>query len=229
MHSISKEDWGITDYKDAWDKQERIFAHNLERKLQSAKEPTDYVPENRFIFCEHPHVYTIGRHGVEQNMLLSENQLNNIGATYYHIDRGGDITYHGPGQIVGYPLLDLEDLHLSIKEYVFCIEEMVIRTLLSYNIRSERLQGATGVWLDAKKNRARKICAIGIRASRHLTMHGFALNVNTDLEYFSYINPCGFKDKDVTSIAHELGKQIDMDAVKTELFQHFTEIVKNKT
>lgn len=228
MHSVFREDWGITDYKEAWTKQEQIFAHNLERKLQSNKGQTNYIPENRFVFCEHPHVYTIGRHGGEQNMLLSEKQLEKIGATHYHIDRGGDITYHGPGQIVGYPLLDLEDLHLSIKEYVFCIEETVIRTLHSYGLFTERLQGATGVWLDAKKSTARKICAIGIRASRHLTMHGFALNVNTDLAYFSYINPCGFTDKGVTSIANEIGKPVDMGAVKAKLFQQFSDIINSR-
>lgn len=229
MQTILQEDWGVMDYHAAWTKQEEIFARNLQRKLKPETFSSGYLPENRFVFCEHPHVYTIGKHGGEQNMLLSKQQLTTIHASYYHINRGGDVTYHGPGQIVGYPLLDLEDLHLSLKDYVFCIEEMVIRTLRSYHLHAERLQGATGVWLDAHRCDARKICAIGIRASRHLTMHGFALNVNTDLKYFSYINPCGFIDKGVTSIAKETGKTIDLKEVKNKLFHHFIEIIEAKS
>ena len=169
--------------------------------------------ENRIIFCEHPHVYTLGRSGKENNMLLTEEQLQKIGATFYHIDRGGDITYHGPGQLVCYPIINLEDYHLGLKEYVHLLEEVVIDVCASYGITAGRLNGATGVWIDGETPRARKICAIGVRSSHFVTMHGFAFNINTDLRYFSYIHPCGFIDKGVTSLQKELEREIDLNEV----------------
>ena len=167
--------------------------------------------------CEHPHVYTLGRSGKEGNMLLSEEQLQKIGATLYHIDRGGDITYHGPGQLVCYPILNLEEFSLGLKEYVHLLEEAVIRVCASYGITAGRLEKATGVWLEGDTPRARKICAIGVRSSHFVTMHGLALNVNTDLRYFSYINPCGFIDKGVTSLQQELKREVPMEEVKQRL------------
>ena len=167
--------------------------------------------------CEHPHVYTLGRSGKENNMLLTETQMEKIGATLYHIDRGGDITYHGPGQLVCYPILNLEEFGLGLKEYVHVLEEAVIRVCESYGISAGRLEKATGVWLEGNTPRARKICAIGVRSSHFVTMHGLALNVNTDLRYFSYIHPCGFIDKGVTSLRQELGYDLSMSEVKQRL------------
>ena len=172
---------------------------------------------NRIVFCEHPHVYTLGRSGKERNMLLSEGQLQRIGATYYHIDRGGDITYHGPGQQVCYPILNLEDFGLGLKEYVHLLEEAVIGVCASYGIVAGRVDKATGVWLEGDTSRARKICAIGVRSSHYVTMHGLAFNVNTDLRYFSYINPCGFVDKGVTSLQKELGHDVPMEEARLRL------------
>ena len=169
------------------------------------------------MLCEHPHVYTLGRSGKEANMLLDEEQLERIGATYYHIDRGGDITYHGPGQLVCYPILYLEDFHLGLKAYVHVLEEAVIRVCASYGVAAGRVDGATGVWLEGDTPRARKVCAIGVRSSHFVTMHGLALNVNTDLRYFSYIHPCGFVDKGVTSLQKELGREVPMGEVKERL------------
>ena len=182
-------DWNIIPYADAWTRQTEWF-DALIRAKQAGEEY-----ENHIILCEHPHVYTLGRSGKEGNMLLSEEQLQKIGATLYHIDRGGDITYHGPGQLVCYPILNLEEFSLGLKEYVHLLEEAVIRVCASYGIAAGRLEKATGVWLEGDTPRARKICAIGVRSSHFVTMHGLALNVNTDLRYLSYINPCGFIDK----------------------------------
>ncbi|MDL2320305.1 lipoyl(octanoyl) transferase LipB [Alistipes sp. OttesenSCG-928-B03] len=176
------------------------------------------------ILCEHPHVYTLGRSGAEANMLMSEEFIRSVGATYYHIDRGGDITYHGPGQLVGYPIIDLDELGLGLKEYIHLIEEAVIDTIADWGIKGGRSQGATGVWLSADaRGGERKICAIGVRSSRFVTMHGFALNVNTQLEYFGYINPCGFTDRGVTSIEKELGEKVEMDAVKQSFLKYFAQ------
>lgn len=213
-------DWGLMDYKQAWDKQQEIFDACVEYK----KDKTGEIPY-KIILCEHPHVYTLGKHGNSNNLLIQDEFMNKINATYYHIDRGGDITYHGPGQIVGYPIIDLEEAKLSLKEYIFQMEEAIIQTLDYFGIQSSRLQSATGVWLDVGKPTARKICAIGVKASRFVTMHGFAFNINTDLNYFSYINPCGFVDKGVTSLASELKTEQDMEKVKEilkeKLFQNF--------
>ncbi|MDR3653033.1 MAG: lipoyl(octanoyl) transferase LipB [Paludibacter sp.] len=204
-------DWGLIEYNEAWTKQETLFSDSIAKKVQNL--PTD----NYLVFCEHPHVYTLGKSGDEQNMLLNYIQLQAKNATFVHSNRGGDITYHGPGQVVGYPIFDLDNFDLGLKQYIHSIEEAIINTLSGYNILSTRLDGATGVWLDVGLPTCRKICAIGVRSSRYVTMHGFALNVNTQLEYFNYINPCGFIDKGVTSMEKELGAKVDMDELKSRL------------
>lgn len=204
-------DWNLIPYAEAWQQQTEYF-DTLVRAKQNGEEY-----ENVIILCEHPPVYTLGRSGKENNMLLSEAQLEKIGATLYHIDRGGDITYHGPGQLVCYPILNLEEFDLGLKEYVHLLEEAVIRVCASYGITAGRLEKATGVWLEGDTSCARKICAIGVRSSHYVTMHGLALNVNTDLRYFSYIHPCGFIDKGVTSLRQELGFEIPMSEVKQRL------------
>lgn len=204
-------DWNQVPYTEGWNRQTVLFDEIVAAKRAG----TSYV--NHIVFCEHPHVYTLGRSGKEANMLLGEEQLQRIGATLYHIDRGGDITYHGPGQQVCYPILNLEEFGLGLKEYVHLLEEAVIGVCASYDIEAGRVDKATGVWLDGDTSRARKICAIGVRSSHYVTMHGLALNVNTDLRYFSYINPCGFVDKGVTSLQHELGREVSMAEVKERL------------
>ena len=210
---IKYQDWGLVEYNEAWAKQESLFSATIEKKMQGL--PTD----NYLVFCEHPHVYTLGKSGDEQNMLLNMIQLQAKHATFVHSNRGGDITYHGPGQVVGYPIFDLANFELGLKQYIFRIEEAIIQTLSLYRIPSTRLEGSTGVWLDVGEPACRKICAIGVRSSRYVTMHGFALNVNTQLEYFSYINPCGFFDKGVTSMEKELGGKVDMDELKVRLIE----------
>ena len=210
---IEYQDWRLVEYNEAWAKQESLFSSSIEKKLQGL--PT----YNYLIFCEHPHVYTLGKSGDEQNMLLNMIQLQAKHATFVHSNRGGDITYHGPGQVVGYPIFDLANFELGLKQYIFRIEEAIIQTLSLYRIPSTRLEGSTGVWLDVGEPACRKICAIGVRSSRYVTMHGFALNVNTQLEYFSYINPCGFFDKGVTSMEKELGGKVDMDELKVRLIE----------
>jgi lipoyl(octanoyl) transferase len=219
-HEIKYIDWGLIDYKEAWDKQKRLFDELIELKSKFEEPTKEFVPQY-FIVCEHPHVYTLGKNGQANNMLINNDFLQKINATYYHIDRGGDITYHGPGQVVGYPILDLERHKLSLKEYVHLLEETIINTLSDYQITASRMNGATGVWLDVGGKNSRKICAIGVRASRYVTMHGFALNVNTDLSYFSHINPCGFVDKGVTSLSKELQKSIDIEEVKQKIYGWF--------
>ncbi len=215
-------DWGLIPYADAW-QQQTIWFDEIVRAKQQGETYT-----NRIILCEHPHVYTLGRSGKEMNMLLGEEQLKAIDATLYHIDRGGDITYHGPGQLVAYPILNLEEFHLGLKEYVHLLEEAVIDVCASYGIAAARLEKATGVWLEGDTPRARKICAIGVRSSHYVTMHGLAFNVNTDLRYFSYINPCGFIDKGVTSLQKELGRELPMDEVKDRLQQAIRAKLGNK-
>ena len=217
---VTYKDLGSIDYKEAWDYQESLFNKIVEAKRIAETDP-QVIPPNYLIFCEHPHVYTLGKSGEQQNLLISDEFLEKINATYYKINRGGDITYHGPGQIVGYPIIDLEQFDLRIKTYIHLLEEAIIKTLKEYDVDGYRMEGATGVWLDpTESGKARKICAIGVRASKYVTMHGFAFNVNTDLNYFSYINPCGFTDKDVTSLAKETGKQIHIEEVKTILKGH---------
>lgn len=214
-------DWGLIDYKEAWDRQEEMFERKISEKINSKKDI-----EQDFILCEHPHVYTLGKNGERNNLLINDEFLKKIEATYYHTNRGGDITYHGFGQIVGYPIFDIEALNLSLKSYIHTIEEMIIMTLREYSIETERLEGATGVWLDVNTPRARKICAIGVKASRYITMHGFALNVNTDLKYFQYINPCGFVDKGVTSMEKELNRKMDVEEVKEKLFKNLKLLIE---
>ena len=209
--SIQYIDWGTIEYNEAWKNQEELFNASIQLKLNGL--PTD----NYLVFCEHPHVYTLGKSGDEHNMLLNYIQLQAKNATFVHSNRGGDITYHGPGQVVGYPIFDLANFGMGLKQYIFRIEAAIINTLSTYNIVSQRLDGATGVWLDVGKPTCRKICAIGVRSSRFVTMHGFALNINTDLTYFGHINPCGFIDKGVTSLQKELGKILDMDELKIRL------------
>ncbi len=204
-------DWGLTEYNEAWKKQEVLFNATIERKVQGQN------TENYLVFCEHPHVYTLGKSGDEHNLLLNYIQLQAENASFIHTNRGGDITYHGPGQVVGYPIFDLANFGLGLKQYIYNVEEAIIQTLSLYNIPSTRLEGATGVWLDVGKRSCRKICAIGVRSSRYVTMHGFALNINTDLNYFNHINPCGFVDKGVTSMEKELGSKIDFEELKIKL------------
>jgi lipoyl(octanoyl) transferase len=212
-------DIGLTEYGKAWKYQEEIHVKIINNRENG--EAKDEAP-NHLIFCEHPHVYTLGKSGEERNLLINDQFLEKINATYYKTNRGGDITYHGPGQIVGYPILNLENLGLGVKKYIFLLEQSIIDSLLEFGLEAGRYEGATGVWLDVDKaGLSRKICAIGVRLSRAVTMHGFALNVNTDLKYFSYINPCGFNDKGVTSMQKELGKKVDMDQVKTVLLKNF--------
>ena len=227
MSDIEYIDWGLINYKDAWEKQ-KIFFNELIEQKSNFEDRGKKLLTQRFIVCEHPHVYTLGKNGQINNLLINDEFLNEINASYYQTDRGGDITYHGYGQIVGYPILDLEQLHLSLKDYVHTIEEAIILTLNEYQIKSSRLDKATGVWLDATGKNPRKICAIGIRASRYVTMHGFALNVNTDLSYFSYINPCGFVDKGVTSMKKELKITINMDEVKRKIYLNFKLLVAGR-
>lgn len=213
-------DWNIIPYADAWTRQTEWF-DTLIRAKQAGEEYENYI-----ILCEHPHVYTLGRSGKEGNMLLSEEQLQKIGATLYHIDRGGDITYHGPGQLVCYPILNLEEFSLGLKEYVHLLEEAVIRVCASYGITAGRLEKATGVWLEGDTPHTRKICAIGVRSSHFVTMHGLALNVNTNLRYFSYINPCGFIDKGVTSLQQELKREVPLSEVKERLCEELKGLLR---
>lgn len=214
------QDWGLLDYKQAWEKQEQVFADTVQAKTRNRNNNTDFPVNNHLIFVEHPHVYTLGKSGKPENLLLDEAGLANKQATYYKINRGGDITYHGPGQIVAYPILDLDNFFTDIHLYLRTLEEAVIMTLADYGIPSGRYEGYTGVWLDADNERARKICAMGVRCSRWVTMHGLAFNVNTDLAYFKNIVPCGIDDKDVTSMERELGFKPDIEEVKQKLKRH---------
>lgn len=213
-------DWGLLDYQVAWDKQNTVFEGIVALKTQNRTNGTTLATPNYLIFCQHPHVYTLGKSGKPENLLLDEQGLVDKDATYYKINRGGDITYHGPGQIVGYPILDLDNFFTDIHLYLRTLEEAVILTLKDYNIEAGRYPGFTGVWLDADNDKARKICALGVRCSRWVTMHGFAFNVNTDLEYFKNIVPCGIDDKDVTSMKRELGYELNMDEVSAKLKNH---------
>jgi len=211
-------DWKIIDYKEAWNKQESLF----QEIIQAKKEGKDTQDLEAVFMCEHPHVYTLGKNGQLNNLLINDIFLKKIDATFYRIDRGGDITYHGPGQLVVYPIFDLDAFHLGLKSYIHLLEEAIIRLLADYGIKAERLEGATGVWLDVDTpQKARKICAIGVKTSRYVTMHGLALNINTDLNYFRFINPCGFVDKGVTSMQKELGREIDLNIVKKQLLEIF--------
>ena len=220
MHKIKFHNIGLKDYQETWNFQERLFQEVLQQKNSNDPNLIDHL-----IFCEHPHVYTLGKSGDEQNLLLNYIQLQAKHAQFIHTNRGGDITYHGPGQLVGYPILSLEHFGFGLKEYIHKLEEVIIRSIAQYNIKGERLNGATGVWLDvASDHVTRKICAIGVRSSHWVTMHGFALNINTDLSYFQYINPCGYTDKAVTSIEKEVGEKVDSDGVSEIVLEKFQEI-----
>lgn len=222
---IIVKDLGHKDYKETWDYQESLFEEIVELKRKNRAENTDLPTPNYFLFVEHPHVYTLGKSGHIENLLIDEAALAKKGASFYKINRGGDITYHGPGQIVGYPIIDLENFFTDIHKYLRLLEEVIIRTLADYGIKGERSEGETGVWLDVGTPFARKICAMGVRASRWVTMHGFALNVNTDLGYFDNIIPCGIRGKAVTSLNVELSKEkVDTEEVKKYILKHFEEI-----
>jgi lipoyl(octanoyl) transferase len=220
--TVQLQDLGTKDFKATWDYQETLFKAILDTKIKNRREAAGLVTDNHFLFVEHPHVYTLGKSGDVSNLLLSEAQLAEKGATFYKINRGGDITYHGPGQIVGYPILDLDNFFTDIHKYLRFLEEIIILTLAEYGLKTERSPGETGVWLDAGTPFARKICAMGVRASRWVTMHGFALNVNADLGYFDNIIPCGIRGKSVTSLNNELGvNNVDEAGVKRKLLKHF--------
>lgn len=216
---------GSKDFKETWDFQEALFQEILNIKIKNRREEANLETPNHFLFVEHPHVYTLGKSGDLSNLLLSEAQLIEKNATFYKINRGGDITYHGPGQVVGYPILDLDNFFTDIHKYLRYLEEMVIQTLAEYGLKAERSKGETGVWLDVGTPFARKICAMGVRASRWVTMHGLALNVNADLGYFDHIIPCGIKEKGVTSLNVELGvSEVPVEEVKQKLLKHFAAI-----
>ena len=234
MKEILFEDLGTKDYKETWDYQEELFDAIIQIKRKNRKEDLEIETPNHFLFVEHPHVYTLGKSGDLNNLLLNESQLKQKGISYHKINRGGDITYHGYGQIVGYPILDLDNFFNDIHKYMRYLEETMIRVLEEYGLKGERSKGETGVWLDVGTPFARKICALGVRSSRWVTMHGFALNVNTNLGYFDHIIPCGIKGKAVTSFEVELGKKLDVEEVKQKILKHFSdlfeaEIIKQKT
>lgn len=221
MANFNYIDVGVKDYKDCWDYQEELLKEVSDDK-RANKQPSE---KNHFLLVEHPHVYTLGKSGDESNLLAAGDFLKKIDATFYKINRGGDITYHGPGQLVGYPIIDLEFYKIGVREYIEKMEDAIIETVAEYGLTAGRKEGATGVWLESEhKVRARKICAIGVRVSRAVTMHGFALNVNTDMRYYNYINPCGFASSAVTSIQQELGKEISMDEVKKITKEKFNSI-----
>jgi len=210
---------GLIEYQEAWDYQEQLFKQLMDAKIAGKPLP------NYLLFCEHPHVYTLGKSGSVNNLLINNRQLQEKNVSFVKTNRGGDITYHGPGQIVGYPILNLENFGLGIRDYVGFLEESIIKVLADFDLKGERLPGATGVWLDpVVPGKTRKICAIGVKASRFITMHGFAFNVNTDLQFFNYINPCGFTDKSVTSLQKELGMEMNFEAVRVQVFDKMKEV-----
>lgn len=223
MESVIFKDLGLVPYKEAWDLQEELFGKNIALKIEHRNGTASEKTKHYLLFVEHPHVYTLGKSGSENNLLLDEEGLKAHDATYYKSNRGGDITYHGPGQLVGYPIFDLDHFFTDIHKYMRYLEEAVIQTLKKYGIHGERYEGFTGVWLEPDTDRARKICAMGVKASRWVTMHGIGFNINTDLSYFSHIVPCGIEDKAVTSMQHELGEPVDMDEVKALLKEKLAE------
>lgn len=232
MQEVKFINLGLIDYKEAWAFQEKLFQAIIDVKRANRKredagidlEPT----QSKLIFCEHPHVFTLGKSGRQSHLLVNEEQLAEKGARFYKINRGGDITYHGPGQLVGYPIFDLDTFFTDIHKYLRYLEEAVIRTLAEYDIVAGRITGSTGVWLDWDNSKARKICALGVRSSRWVTMHGFAFNVNSDLDYFSNIIPCGISDKTVTTLQHELDRKIDMTEVQEKVKKHLEELFEMK-
>lgn len=222
MQEVLYKDLGLIDYKEAWGFQEKLFKETVDIKIENRKNDTSIATKHYLLFCEHPHVYTLGKSGSENHLLINENSLKQKQAVFYKINRGGDITYHGPGQIVGYPILDLDLFFTDIHKYLRLLEETIILTLKEYSIEAGRIEGLTGVWVDYDiPSKARKISAMGVRSSRWVTMHGFALNINTDLSYFNNIVPCGITDKAVTSLEKELGMKVDLNEVKEKLKRHF--------
>lgn len=227
MQSVFFSDLGQADYKNTWDLQERLLSDTINRKLENRGLPQEqqHPPQHFLLFCEHPHVYTLGKSGDEEHLLADPQQLESIGATYHRINRGGDITYHGPGQLVGYPIFDLDHFFNDIHRYLRLLEEAIILTLADYGITAGRIEGLTGVWIDAENpTNARKICAFGVRCSRWVTMHGFAFNVNSDLSYFNRIVPCGITDKGVTSLQQETGYSIGLEEVKARVLHHLAAV-----
>jgi lipoyl(octanoyl) transferase len=219
--NIQLKDLGLKDYKETWEYQSELLQEIVDVKIDNRRNNNTTATQNHFLFVEHPHVYTLGKSGDLSNLLLNEKQLAEKGATFYKINRGGDITYHGPGQIVGYPILDLENFFTDIHKYLRLLEESIILTIAEYGLKGERSKGETGVWLDVGTPFARKICAMGIRSSRWVTMHGFALNANVNLGYFDNIIPCGIRGKAVASMEAELGKKVDVEEVKGKILKHF--------
>ena len=226
--NVQLQDLFVKDYKDTWDYQTELLQEIVSVKINNRKNNLQEATKNHFLFVEHPHVYTLGKSGDLNNLLLNERQLTEKGATFYKINRGGDMTYHGPGQIVGYPILDLENFFTDIHKYLRLLEETIILTIAEYGLKGERSDGETGVWLDVNTPFARKICALGIRSSRWVTMHGFALNANVDLGYFDNIIPCGIKGKAVTSMEAELNQKVDIEEVKQKILKHFKTLFKVK-
>jgi lipoyl(octanoyl) transferase len=225
INDVIFRDLGLIDYQKAWDLQEKFFNELVDTKLYNRTAGIQRQQNHYLLFCEHPHVFTLGRSGDEKNLIATESELAKLNATFYKNNRGGDITYHGPGQIVGYPILDLDFFFTDIHKYLRLLEEAVILTLQHYGIESGRIPGCTGVWIDYDKgSKARKICALGVRCSRWITMHGFAFNINTDLSYFGNIIPCGITDKSVTSLEKELGKKTDIEEVKSILKNKIAEL-----
>lgn len=223
---VQLQDVGVQAYKDTWDMQEKLLQQAVDIKRKNREAAVAQATENHFLFVEHPPVITLGKSGLPKHLLLNERELEQKGIHFYKTNRGGDITFHGPGQVVGYPILDLENFFTDIHKYLRLLEEMVILTLSEYGLNATRSEGETGVWLDVGTPFARKICAMGVKASRWVTMHGFALNVNTDLTYFDYIIPCGIQGKAVTSLQKELGKAVPMEEVKSKLIAHFLTLFK---
>jgi lipoyl(octanoyl) transferase len=221
---VSVKNLGLIDYQEAWDFQENLFKKAIDLKIAKRNGETDEIPENHLLFCQHPHVFTLGKSGNPENLLLNEAELYQQQASYYKINRGGDITYHGPGQLVVYPIFDLEQFFTDIHKYMRFLEEAVILTLNDFGIESGRVDGLTGVWIDGDSKNARKICAMGVKSSRWVTMHGIGFNINTDLNFFSHIIPCGIDDKAVTSMQRELGREVDLEEVSRLLQNHLAEL-----
>jgi len=221
---VSVKNLGLIDYQEAWDFQENLFKKAIDLKIAKRNGETDEIPENYLLFCQHPHVFTLGKSGNPENLLLNEAELYQQQASYYKINRGGDITYHGPGQLVVYPIFDLEQFFTDIHKYMRFLEEAVILTLKDFGIESGRVDGLTGVWIDGDSKNARKICAMGVKSSRWVTMHGIGFNINTDLNFFSHIIPCGIDDKAVTSMQRELGREVNLEEVSRLLQNHLAEL-----
>jgi lipoyl(octanoyl) transferase len=224
MPKVHFNDLGTIDYKEAWDFQEKLFAETIQLKIQKRNGESDEETLNHLLFCEHPHVYTLGKSGKESHLLVQGEGLQEIDATYYKINRGGDITYHGPGQLVAYPIFDLEYFFTDIHKYMRYLEDAVIKTIADYGVVGDRVDGLTGVWIDGDTPKARKICAMGVKSSRWVTMHGIGFNVNSNLSYFNHIVPCGIDDKAVTSLQNELNRALPMEEVKEKLKHYLAEI-----